>query len=181
MPLTEHEIDKIRGIIRAIPNFPKPGILFRDVTTLLLDVWAFRRVTDAFVERYKEKHIDVIAGVEARGFIFGAAVAYALGVPFVPLRKKGKLPGKCVSTAYDLEYGTDIIEMHEGAVLPGHRVVVLDDLIATGGTLEAACALVEKVGGVVEECGCVVELPDLKGRTRLGSRTVFTMISYEGH
>ncbi|XP_073134184.1 adenine phosphoribosyltransferase 1-like [Henckelia pumila] len=174
---TEDRIHRIAATIRVIPDFPKPGILFQDITTLLLDPKAFKDTIDLFVERYKDKNIDVIAGVEARGFIFGPPIALAIGAKFVPLRKPKKLPGEVISEEYSLEYGTDIMEMHVGAVQPGERAVVVDDLIATGGTLNAAVCLLERVGAHVVECACVIELPELKGRDKLGDKPLFVLVS----
>ncbi|XP_065880661.1 adenine phosphoribosyltransferase 1-like isoform X2 [Euphorbia lathyris] len=177
----QDEIDpRIKGIsssIRVIPDFPKPGILFQDITTLLLDTKAFKDTIDLFVERYKEKDISVVAGVEARGFIFGPPIALAIGAKFVPMRKPNKLPGKVISEEYSLEYGTDKIEMHEGAVQVGERALVIDDLIATGGTLCAAIKLLERVGVHVVECACVIELAELKGRDRLGETPLFVLVN----
>lgn len=172
----EDRIAKIASVIRAIPNFPKPGILFQDITTLLLDPAAFKDTIDLFVERYKDKKISVVVGVEARGFIFGPPIALALGAKFVPLRKPKKLPGEVISEEYSLEYGTDKMEMHVGAVQAGERVLVVDDLIATGGTLCAATKLLGRVGAEVVECACVIELPELKGRDRLGDTPVFVLV-----
>jgi len=152
------------------------GIMFQDITTLLLDPKAFRDTIDLFVERYKDQGITVVAGVEARGFIFGPPIALAIGAKFVPLRKPKKLPGEVISEEYSLEYGTDKIEMHVGAVQANDRALVVDDLIATGGTLCAAVKLLERVGAKVVECACVIELPELKGRDKLGDRPVFVLV-----
>ncbi|XP_022718586.1 adenine phosphoribosyltransferase 1-like [Durio zibethinus] len=170
-------ISKISSVIRVIPNFPKPGILFQDITTLLLDTKAFRDTIDLFVERYREKDISVVAGIEARGFIFGPPIALAIGAKFVPLRKPNKLPGEVISEEYSLEYGTDKIEMHVGAMQAGERALIIDDLVATGGTLCAAIRLLERVGVHVVECACVIELPELKGRERLGDTPLFVLVS----
>lgn len=167
---------RIASSIRVIPDFPKPGILFQDITTLLLQPKLFRDTIDLFVERYKDKGISVVAGVEARGFIFGPPIALAIGAKFVPMRKPNKLPGKVISEEYSLEYGTDRMEMHVGAVEPGEKALVIDDLIATGGTLCAAMNLLEKVGAVVVECACVIELPELNGRMRLGDKPLFVLV-----
>ncbi|CAM6114021.1 unnamed protein product [Calypogeia fissa] len=178
-----HEDPRIAAIsasIRAIPDFPKKGILFRDVTTLLLDHKAFQDTIDIFVERYKDKNIDVVVGIEARGFIFGPPIALAIGAKFVPQRKPKKLPGEVVRQEYALEYGTDCIEMHVGAVLPGEKCLLVDDLIATGGTLAAGIKLLERVGAEVVECACVIELSDLKGRAKLGDKPIFVLVDYEG-
>eukprot|EP00262_Sarcandra_glabra_P008672 TRINITY_DN22303_c0_g1_i1.p1 TRINITY_DN22303_c0_g1~~TRINITY_DN22303_c0_g1_i1.p1 ORF type:complete len:183 (+),score=24.10 TRINITY_DN22303_c0_g1_i1:148-696(+) len=173
------EDPRIRGIsssIRVVPNFPKPGIMFQDITTLLLDSKAFKNTVDLFVERYKGKNISVVAGVEARGFIFGPPIALAIGAKFVPLRKPRKLPGEVISEEYVLEYGRDCLEMHTGAVEPGERALVVDDLIATGGTLCAAINLLERVGAEVVECACVIELPELKGRARLNGKPLYILV-----
>ncbi|XP_010556446.1 PREDICTED: adenine phosphoribosyltransferase 1, chloroplastic [Tarenaya hassleriana] len=174
---TDPRIPKIASAIRVIPNFPKPGIMFQDITTLLLDTQAFKDTIDLFVERYKGKDISVVAGVEARGFIFGPPIALAIGAKFVPMRKPKKLPGEVISEEYSLEYGTDKIEMHVGAVQPGERALVIDDLIATGGTLCAAIRLLERVGVKVVECACVIELAELKGREKLGETPLFVLVS----
>ncbi|XP_075511855.1 adenine phosphoribosyltransferase 1-like [Primulina tabacum] len=174
---TDDRILRISSTIRVIPDFPKPGILFHDITTLLLDPKAFKDTIDLFVERYKDKNISVIAGVEARGFIFGPPIALAIGAKFVPLRKPKKLPGEVISEEYSLEYGTDKMEMHVGAVQPGECAVVVDDLIATGGTLNAAIRLLERVGAHVVECACIIELPELKGRDKLGDKSLFVLVS----
>ncbi|KAG0467170.1 hypothetical protein HPP92_018750 [Vanilla planifolia] len=172
----EGRIQRIASSIRVIPNFPKPGVIFQDITTLLLDPKAFRDTIDFFVERYGDKKISVVAGVEARGFIFGPPVALAIGAKFVPLRKPKKLPGEVISEEYSLEYGSDKLEMHVGAVQPNDRAIVIDDLIATGGTLCAAIKLIERVGAEVVECACVIELPELKGREKLGGRPLFVLV-----
>ncbi|XP_072986621.1 adenine phosphoribosyltransferase 1-like [Typha latifolia] len=172
----DHRLDRIASSIRVIPDFPKPGVMFQDITTLLLDPKAFRDTIDLFVDRYGDKGITVVAGIEARGFIFGPPIALAIGAKFVPMRKPNKLPGKVISEEYSLEYGTDIMEMHVGAVEPGDRVLVIDDLIATGGTLCAAIRLLERVGAEVVECACVIELPELKGREKLGDMPLFVLV-----
>ncbi|PKA54290.1 Adenine phosphoribosyltransferase 1 [Apostasia shenzhenica] len=169
-------IHRIASSIRVIPDFPKPGVMFQDITTLLLDPKAFRDTVDLFVERYRDKRISVVAGVEARGFIFGPPIALAIGAKFVPLRKPKKLPGEVISEDYSLEYGTDKMEMHVGAVQPKDRALVIDDLIATGGTLCAAIKLIERAGAEVLECACVIELPELKGREKLGDRPLFVLV-----
>ncbi|XP_050264308.1 adenine phosphoribosyltransferase 1-like [Quercus robur] len=170
-------IQKISSAIRVIPDFPKPGIMFQDITTLLLDTKAFRDTIDLFVERYKDKNVSVVAGIEARGFIFGPPIALAIGAKFVPMRKPNKLPGEVISEEYSLEYGTDKMEMHVGAVEAGERALIIDDLIATGGTLCAAIRLLERVGVHVVECACVIELPELKGRERLGDKPLFVLVN----
>lgn len=168
--------------IRTIPNYPKPGIMFRDVTTLLKDSVGLRITINEFVNRYSGLKIDKVAGIEARGFILGAPLAYMLGVGFVPIRKKGKLPAATVSQEYALEYATDTIEIHKDAISDGDRVLLIDDLIATGGTAEAAVALIQVLGGEIIECGFVVDLPELGGRQRLESigQKVFTLCEFEG-
>ncbi|XP_027354700.1 adenine phosphoribosyltransferase 1-like isoform X2 [Abrus precatorius] len=168
---------RISSAIRVIPDFPKSGIMFQDITTLLLDTKAFKDTIDLFVERYRDQNISVVAGIEARGFIFGPPIALAIGAKFVPMRKPNKLPGEVISEEYSLEYGTDKMEMHVGAVQPGERALVIDDLIATGGTLCAAIKLLERVGVDVVECACVIELPELKGRERLGDKSLFVLVN----
>ncbi|KAL3497460.1 hypothetical protein ACH5RR_040192 [Cinchona calisaya] len=169
-------IHAIQSKIRVVPDFPKPGIMFQDITTLLLDPKAFKDTIDLFVDRYKGKNISVVAGIEARGFIFGPPIALAIGAKFVPLRKPKKLPGKVYRQEYDLEYGSDCIEMHVGAVEPGERALVVDDLIATGGTLCAAMNLLERAGAEVVECACVIEIPDLKGWERLNGKPLYVLV-----
>ncbi len=166
--------------IRTVPNWPIPGVMFRDITTVLQDPNAFRVAIDMFYTRYKDTAVDKIAGIDARGFIFGSALAYRMGVGFVPVRKKGKLPYRTIRAEYSLEYGTDIVEMHEDAISHGERVVIVDDLIATGGTISAAVKLVKQLGGHVLECAFMVELPDLNGRSRIPDCEVFSLCSFEG-
>ncbi|XP_051119462.1 adenine phosphoribosyltransferase 4-like isoform X2 [Andrographis paniculata] len=167
-------IPTIQSRIRVVPNFPKPGIRFQDITTLLLDPKAFKDTIDLFIERYQCKNITVVA--EARGFIFGPPIALAIGAKFVPMRKPNKLPGKVFRQEYDLEYGSDCLEMHVGAVEPGDRALVVDDLIATGGTLHAAMNLLERSGAEVVECSCVIEIPDLKGRDKLNGKPLYVLV-----
>ncbi len=157
----------LKSYIRTIPDHPKPGIQFRDITTLLLDPEGLRLAVDGIADRHGDNAIDLIVGIEARGFIFGTAVAYKMGLGFVPIRKPGKLPGETIGRDFDLEYGSDRIEMHVGAVAPGQRVLLVDDLIATGGTAEAAVELLNEVGAEVVECAFVIALPDLGGIRRL--------------
>jgi adenine phosphoribosyltransferase len=178
--MADPRIARISSAIRAIPDFPKKGIMFRDITTLLLDPAAFQDSIDLFVARYKDQNIKVIAGIEARGFIFGPPLALALGAKFVPLRKPRKLPGPTIGVDYSLEYGTDRIEMHVGAVQAGERVVIIDDLIATGGTMGAGISLIEQAGAEVVETACLIELVDLKGREKLGKTPLFVLVEYEG-
>lgn len=174
------DITDLKEAIRSIPDFPIKNITFRDITTLMQDGAAFHKACDIFYERYKDKKIDKVVGIDARGFIFGAVVAYRLGVGFVTVRKKGKLPYTTVSEKYDLEYGSNEVEIHVDAVQPGERIVVFDDLIATGGTVAAAVRLIEKLGGDVVECAFLVELPDLKGRDAIKDHEVYSVMSFEG-
>ncbi|MDZ4869377.1 MAG: adenine phosphoribosyltransferase [Alphaproteobacteria bacterium] len=173
----------IKSVIRTIPDYPKPGIMFRDVTTLLGNARAFRTTVDLLVQPYAGLRIDKVAGIEARGFIIAGAVAHQLSVGFVPVRKKGKLPWKTIGQTYDLEYGTDTVEIHEDAVLKGESVLLVDDLIATGGTAEAAIKLIEKAGGNVVGCSFIIDLPELKGRKRLEKlgKKVLSLVEFDGH
>lgn len=164
--------------IRDVPDFPKKGILFRDITTLLKDKKSFSFVVEELFKRYNDKDIDIIAGIESRGFIFGSALAYRINKGFVPIRKPGKLPSTTVSEEYSLEYGTDKIEMHVDAIKEGDRVLLIDDLLATGGTMAAACSLVEKAGGKVTECSFLIELAFLNGRDRLKGYDIYSMVTY---
>eukprot|EP00270_Netrium_digitus_P001299 TRINITY_DN1140_c0_g1_i1.p1 TRINITY_DN1140_c0_g1~~TRINITY_DN1140_c0_g1_i1.p1 ORF type:complete len:185 (+),score=54.22 TRINITY_DN1140_c0_g1_i1:270-824(+) len=173
-------VERILKSIRTIPDWPIKGIMFKDITTLLLDVEAFRDTIDIFVARYKDKGLTAVAGIEARGFIFGPPIALAIGAKFVCLRKPKKLPGETVSEEYKLEYGSDKIEIHKGALEEGDKVLLVDDLVATGGTLGAGIRLVERVGAEVVECACVIELPDLKGREKLGGKPLYVLVEYEG-
>ncbi len=170
-------------LIRTIPDYPKPGILFRDITTLLGHAEGFRATIHAFTERYRDQRVEKVAGIEARGFILGGAIAHNLRTGFVPIRKKGKLPAETVGHDYELEYGTDRVEMHSDAIRAGERVLLVDDLIATGGTAEAAVRLIEQVGGQLVEACFVIDLPDLGGRRMLEARgrAVFTLVEFAGH
>ncbi len=172
----------VKSKIRTVPNYPKQGIQFRDITTLLKDPEGFRATVDQLVSRYKDAKIDKIAGIESRGFILGAPLAYALGKGFVPIRKKGKLPAATIGHDYTLEYGTDRIEIHTDAIDKGEKVLLVDDLIATGGTAEAACILIEKMGGKIVECCFIIDLPDIGGRARLEKHghKVFSLCEFEG-
>jgi adenine phosphoribosyltransferase len=170
----------LKSSIRSIPNFPIEHIIFRDITTLMQDPEAFREANDQFYNRYKDQKIDKVVGIDARGFVFGAVLASKLNVGFIPVRKKGKLPFKTLCEKYALEYGNAEVEIHADAIQKGDRVVVMDDLIATGGTIAAAVCLVERLGGQVVECAFVVELPDLKGRESIKGQKVFSLISFEG-
>ena len=164
--------------IRAIPDFPKPGILFYDISTLLAHPHAWRTMVDALAEQLRPQRADLLVGIESRGFLVAAPLAYALGSGFAMVRKKGKLPGRTVRFTYDLEYGSDTIEVQEDAIAPGQRVVVLDDLIATGGTMQAAIELVQQQGGVVAAAACIIELAFLQGRQRIGV-PLTSMITYD--
>ncbi len=165
--------------IRVIEDFPKEGISFKDITTLIGDAEGLKASIDAIVDYLKDKNIDVIVGPEARGFIFGVPVAYALGVGFVPVRKPGKLPAETISITYDLEYGSDTIEIHKDAIKPGQRVAVVDDLLATGGTVEAVAKLIEQAGGEVASLDFVTELTELKGREKLKGYDVMSLVEYD--
>lgn len=167
--------------IRSIPDFPKAGILFRDITTLLQDKNAFYQAIDAIVKKFKKKKIDFVVAVEARGFIFGGAIAHRLKAGFVPVRKKGKLPWKTKSVTYELEYGVDTLQMHEDALKAGARVLIVDDLLATGGTVKAVSELVESQGAKIVGIAFVVELFDLKGRQKLAGYPVVSLVKFPGH
>ena len=175
----------LRNHIRTVLDWPTPGVQFRDITPLLQDAKVFRVLIDAFVHRYMDKaqHPDVVAGLDARGFILGAVVAYELGVGFVPIRKKGKLPFTTVEETYELEYGSATVELNTDAVNPGQRVLLIDDLIATGGTMMAGKKLLEKLGAVVIEGAAIVDLPELGGSAKLRSEglTLFTLVDFGGH
>ena len=178
--MTNHEL---KNAIRTIPDYPKPGIMFRDITTLLGDARAFRRAIDELVEPWAGTKIDKVAGMEARGFILGGAVAHQLSAGFVPIRKKGKLPWTTVSIAYSLEYGLDEMELHKDAVQPGERVILVDDLIATGGTAEGAVKLLMQIGAEVVAACFVIDLPELGGAQKIRDLgiPVRTLMSFEGH
>jgi adenine phosphoribosyltransferase len=172
----------LKTVIRTIPDYPKPGILFRDITTLLSDARGFRRAVDELVQPLAGAKIDKVAGIEARGFILGGAIAHQLSVGFVPVRKKGKLPHKTIGESYELEYGVDEVEIHVDAVKQGERILLVDDLIATGGTAAAAIRLIERAGGDIALCSFVVDLPDLGGSARLRAmgKNVTALVSFEG-
>lgn len=172
----------LKALIRTIPDYPKPGIMFRDITTLLGDAEGFARTIDAFAERFAGQGIKRVAGIEARGFILGGALAYQLDAGFVPIRKRGKLPWKTVGHDYELEYGSDRVEMHLDAIAPGDRVLLVDDLIATGGTALASMRLIELMGGKLAEACFIIDLPDLGGRKRLEREgwPVFSLVTFEG-
>ncbi len=172
----------LKSRIRTIPDYPKPGIMFRDITTLLQDPFGFRKLVDDLVQPFAGKNIDAVAGIEARGFIIGGAVAHQLSVGFIPVRKKGKLPWETIGQEYDLEYGTDTVEIHTDAVTAGQSVLVVDDLIATGGTALATIDLLRRAGATIAGCSFVVDLPDLGGRKRLEKSgvSVLTLVEFEG-
>jgi adenine phosphoribosyltransferase len=172
----------LKSVIRTIPDHPKPGILFRDITTLLADARGFRRAVDELVQPLAGAKIDKVAGIEARGFILGGAIAHQLSIGFVPIRKKGKLPYKTLSQSYELEYGVDEVEMHIDAINKGEKVLLVDDLIATGGTAEAAIRLIERAGGDVVLCSFVIDLPDLGGSAKLKAmgKEVVSLVEFEG-
>jgi adenine phosphoribosyltransferase len=172
-----------KTVIRTIPDYPKPGIMFRDITTLLGNPRAFRRAVDELVQPYAGAKIDGVAGLEARGFILGGAVAHQLGVGFIPVRKKGKLPFSTIGEDYALEYGTDRVEIHTDAIKPGEKVLLVDDLIATGGTAMAGIRLLERAGADVIGCSFVIDLPELGGADKLRAlgKTVSALVAFEGH
>jgi len=178
--MTVHEI--LKSKIRNIPDFPKKGIIFRDITTLIQDTEGLRLLIDELVKRYSDFDIDLVAGIEARGFIIGGAIAHQLGVGFVPVRKAGKLPYNTISHEYDLEYGTDMIEIHTDSIKEGEKVLVIDDLLATGGTSLAAAKLIEKIGGEIVELAFVVDLPDVGGRKKIqeAGYNMFALCEFEG-
>jgi len=171
-------IDRLRQIIRDVPDFPKPGIVFKDITTLLAEPETFKRAIDLLAERYSDKGIDKVIGVESRGFIFGPAVAYLIGAGFVPVRKPGKLPAETISIEYELEYGTDTLEMHRDALKPGEKVIIIDDLIATGGTAAAVAEMVGNLGAELVEMAFLIELTFLEPRKKLEGLPVFTIIKF---
>lgn len=170
---------EIRQSIRDIPDFPRPGVVFKDITPLLNNGPLFKRTIDLMAQRYRSDAVDTILGIESRGFIIGSALAYALGAGFCIVRKPGKLPHETHTASYDLEYGSDSLEIHRDGLNPGSRVLIVDDLIATGGTASAAAALVSKLSGIVIEFAFVLELTFLKGRERLNPHRVFSMVSYD--
>jgi adenine phosphoribosyltransferase len=172
----------IRSRIRTIPHWPKKGIMFRDITTLLKDPVGLKICIDDFIEHYKDMDIDVVVGIDSRGFILGGAIAYELGKGFVPVRKKGKLPAATEKEEYALEYGTDTVEIHKDAIEKGQKVLIIDDLIATGGTAFAAAKLVKKLNGIVVELGFIVDLPELGGKVKLerAGYSVYSQVAFEG-
>ncbi len=172
-------MDELKSLIREIPDYPKPGILFYDLTTLLKDKGGFHTMIDRLCEHYAGRKVDIVAGIEARGFIFAPALAYRLGAGFVPVRKPKKLPGKTAKVSYQLEYGSDSLEIHEDAITAGQNVLVSDDLLATGGTAAATVELIRKVGGQIAGAAFAVELTFLKGRTKLPGVDIFSLIKYD--
>jgi len=170
---------ELKTLIREIPDYPKPGILFYDLTTLLKDQAGFRLLVDRLCEHYANRKVDIVVGVEARGFIFAPALAYRLGAGFVPVRKPKKLPGKTAQVSYQLEYGTDTLEIHEDAIRPGQHVLISDDLLATGGTAAATVQLVQRLGGTVTGASFAVELTFLNGRAKLPGLDIFSLIKYD--
>lgn len=170
----------LKSKIRSIPGWPIENVIFRDLTTLMQDPEAYREANRIFYDRYKEMEVNKIVGIDARGFVFGAVLAFQLNVGFVPVRKKGKLPHETISTSYTLEYGENEVEMHKDGIASGEKVVIVDDLIATGGTIAAAVELVEKLGGEILECAFLVELPDLGGREKIKDQKIFTITEFEG-
>ncbi len=180
---TSSDAQFIRDFIRTVPDWPQPGIMFRDITPVLQDRKAFRVLVDLFVHRYMDSGLDVVAGIDARGFILGAVIAYELNLGFVPIRKKGKLPHDTLSESYELEYGTGTVEIHADACRKGDRALLIDDLIATGGTMLAGVRLLERLGAQVAACAAIVDLPDLGGSARLAAAgyTPFAVCRFGGH
>ena len=172
------DLQRLRAGIRDVPDFPKPGILFKDITPVLADAALFQLAINCFLEATKAAGVEKVVGIDARGFLFGAAVAYELGIGFVPVRKKGKLPYQCESAAYTLEYGEAVVEMHRDALRPGERVVLIDDLLATGGTAAAAIELIKKMGAVLVEAQFLIELEFLKGRNNLPTAQVRSFLQF---
>ena len=170
----------LKSKIRTVLYWPIEGVMFRDITTLLQDPEAFKQCCDELYNRYKDEKIDIVVGLDARGFIFGAVLAYKLGLGFVPIRKKGKLPSKTTSHTYQKEYGPDTMEIHTDAIKQGDKVLLIDDLLATGGTSSAAAALIKELGGEIVECAFVIDLPDLNGKEKLKPYKIFTMMEFEG-
>ncbi|QCR36869.1 adenine phosphoribosyltransferase [Nissabacter sp. SGAir0207] len=183
MTATAQQLQFIKDSIKTIPDYPKPGILFRDVTSLLEDPQAYAASIALLAERYRDKGVTKVVGTEARGFLFGAPVALALGVGFVPVRKPGKLPRATLCESYELEYGTDKLEIHTDAIQPGDKVLVIDDLLATGGTIEATVKLIRALGGEVSDAAFIIDLPELGGEQRLTRQGIncFSLVSFAGH
>jgi adenine phosphoribosyltransferase len=179
MTIKPIDCEPLKDMIRAVPDFPKPGILFYDITTLLKDSNGFAQLIDAFAQYYIGKHVDLVLGIEARGFIFGPALAYRLNAGFVPVRKPGKLPAETLTIKYDLEYGSDSLQIHKDAIQPGQRVIVVDDLLATGGTMLATTDLVKQMGGEIVGVTVAIELDFLKGRAKFPDVDVFSLMHYD--
>jgi adenine phosphoribosyltransferase len=177
--MSHFNCDALKPLVRGVPDFPKPGILFYDITTLLKDKTGFARLIDAFAEYYIGKEVDLVLGIEARGFIFGPALAYRLNAGFVPVRKPKKLPAKVERIQYDLEYGSDTLEIHADAITPGQRVIIVDDLLATGGTMLATTQLVKKLAGEIAGLAVAIELDFLKGRDKFPEYDVFSLMHYD--
>jgi len=176
--VTVRSADDLRAKIREVPDFPKPGILFYDITTLLKDPDAFREVIDQMADQVKDSAVDLVVGMESRGFIFSAPLAYQLQAGFVPVRKLGKLPAETIEVEYDLEYGTATLEIHKDAIKPGQRVLIVDDLLATGGTVQGTIELVQRLGGEIAGLSFMVELTGLHGREKLGDFQIHTLLTY---
>ncbi|CAI0718667.1 adenine phosphoribosyltransferase [Serratia proteamaculans] len=183
MTATAQQLQFIKDSIKTIPDYPKPGILFRDVTSLLENPLAYAASIELLVERFREAGVTKVVGTEARGFLFGAPVALALGVGFVPVRKPGKLPRETLSESYELEYGTDRLEIHTDAISAGDKVLVVDDLLATGGTIEATAKLIRRLGGEVTDAAFIINLPDLGGEARLNTLGIecYSLVNFSGH
>jgi len=172
-------LEDLKSKIRNVPDFPIKGVVFRDITTLISDPDAFRFTIDHLYERYKSKKLDLIVGIESRGFIFGGALADRLGIGFVPARKPGKLPADTVEESYELEYGKATLQIHSDAIKSGQKILILDDLLATGGTLAATAKLVERLGGIIEEIAIIIELSFLNGRKRLPGKQIYSLVQYD--